>query len=388
MSFFELRESFCFFETRVNIKFRFCNIYFQYVIYLAIQFFITHYIIAIDNIIYYINFVWYHLIVNLTINKLQFVNQFEFCIKKYEFWIVFVVVIRVTYLFLIVFFRFVAKIFLSNNNEHLFVKDFWQFFANILLSKLARCRCLLKFFEFSKFFYNFFFSSRWRFYSTFLRYLKKSLLSFSFSKFFVKQITITFTKLSQSIQSIINAIIIFNFLSTKNQIQKRNIKISSIELIEFFAQWVVDRFVFKIVIQRFYVVIVEYKITSNYLKFLSTNFRIEKISFFKNTFVEKQSQIRLSLDESRAFNHFFITNSKFVSIAFANNNNFFDDNNFFDFNSINTREIFVEKIIYDESIKFYSNFVVMIVNINFFVQTTIIVAIQIVMTQIFTQLTQ
>ena len=102
---------------------------------------------------------------------------------------------------------------------------------------------------------------------------------------------------------------------------------------------------------------------------------VEKVSFLKNTFVEKQSQIRLSFDEFWAFNHFFITNSKFVSIVFANNNNFFDDNNFFDFNSTNTREIFVEKIIYDKSIKSHSNLVVMIVNINFFVQTTIIVAI-------------
>ena len=180
-----------FFETRVNVKLRFCNIYSQYVIYLTIQFFYIHYIVAIDNIIYHINFVWHHLIVNLIINKLQFVNQFKFCIKRYEFWIAFVVVIRVTYLFLIVFFRFVAKFFLSNNNEYFFVKIFWQFFANISLSKLARCCCLLKFFEFSKFFHNFFFSSRWRFYSIFLRYLKKSLLSFSFSKFFAKQITIT-----------------------------------------------------------------------------------------------------------------------------------------------------------------------------------------------------
>ena len=108
------------------------------------------------------------------------------------------------------------------------------------------------------------------------------------------------------------------------------------------------------------------------MKFLSINFRVEKVSLFKNTFVEKQSQIRLSLDESRAFNYFSITNSKFVSIEFANNSNFFD------FNSINTREIFVEKIIYDESIEFHSNLVAMIANINFFVQTTIIVIVQIV----------
>ena len=108
------------------------------------------------------------------------------------------------------------------------------------------------------------------------------------------------------------------------------------------------------------------------MKFLSINFRVEKVSLFKNTFVEKQSQIRLSLDESRALNYFSITNSKFVSIEFANNSNFFD------FNSINTREIFVEKIIYDESIEFHSNLVAMIANINFFVQTTIIVIVQIV----------
>ena len=117
-------------------------------------------------------------------------------------------------------------------------------------------------------------------------------------------------KLLQSIQSIVNVIIIFNFSSTKSraQTQTRNIKISSIESIKFFFEWTIDRFVFKIVIRRFHVIIVEYKITSNYLKFLSINFRIEKISFFKNTFVEKQSQIRLSLDEFRAFNYFFITN--------------------------------------------------------------------------------
>ena len=63
---------------------------------------------------------------------------------------------------------------------------------------------------------------------------------------------------------------------------------------------------------------------SIYLKFLSINFRIEKNLFFNiiknllinNIFVEKQSQIRLSLDEFKTLNYSSITNLNFTKNQF------------------------------------------------------------------------
>ena len=121
-------------------------------------------------------------------------------------------------------------------------------------------------------------------------------------------------KLLISIRNIVNAIVIINFSSTKNQtqIQTRKIKIfSTIEFVEYFLEWTIDRIVFKIVVRQFHVIIVEYKITSIYLKFLSINFRVEN-SLVDDTFVEKQSQIRLSLDELKTLNYSFITNQNFT----------------------------------------------------------------------------
>ena len=117
-------------------------------------------------------------------------------------------------------------------------------------------------------------------------------------------------KLSMSTRNIVNAIIIINFSSTKNQTQTQTRKIrifSTIEFVEYSLEWTIDRIVFKIVVRQFHVVIVEYKITSIYLKFLSINFRVEN-SLVDDTFVEKQSQIRLLFDEFKTLNYSFVTN--------------------------------------------------------------------------------
>ena len=99
-------------------------------------------------------------------------------------------------------------------------------------------------------------------------------------------------ELSMNTRNIVNAIVIINFSSTKNQTQTQTRKIrifSTIEFVEYSLEWTIDRIVFKIVVRQFHVVIVEYKITSIYLKFLSINFRVNDIEnlLVDDMFVEK-----------------------------------------------------------------------------------------------------
>ena len=111
------------------------------------------------------------------------------------------------------------------------------------------------------------------------------------------------------------------------------------------------------------------------MKFLSINFRVEN-SFIDDTFVEKQSQIRLLFDELKTSNYSFITNLSFIA-------NQFDQ---FNTNSTNTRKTFVKKIIYNDQIDFFLS--IMTSNFDSIIQIVITSIINQMFTHLFNQFVQ